>query len=218
MKEFENLTDEEIMELSDQDIERLIDYRCAKKGIPFLWKKPTEPTGLDVLDKDAEIYKLSVDYLFFLDIAEAQAVLELLLKSKIVKVEYQGTVYKEIDNWSTPRIQKQSIYSPEHYAKATNEHRDLNEVKKRYDKDLAGWNTTKESRVEVIDEVLGKIEEVDVLRDKKGRFKEDFKKYVKMAKGDKEEAFKFLIKAYPEADDKNFKYYLLKEAKGEIKV
>ena len=42
MKELDQMTHEEILKLSDSDVERLMDWECAREGIKLI-DMPTEP-------------------------------------------------------------------------------------------------------------------------------------------------------------------------------
>jgi hypothetical protein len=49
IKRFEDVTDADVLELTEREIERWIDVECACEGAPLLPPMPVEPAALTIL-------------------------------------------------------------------------------------------------------------------------------------------------------------------------
>jgi hypothetical protein len=81
MKNIDELTTEELANLTDTEIEKCKTIICAKKGIKIV-NKPIQPTGEHV-NYDKQAYRIpGIEYIVFEDIKDAKGVANIILNSR----------------------------------------------------------------------------------------------------------------------------------------
>ncbi len=82
MKKINEMTEQEILALSEQDVQNMIKFRMMEEGIKIL-DKPKTPELFEIEPADQKIYVIPIlDGYAFIDFAEAQKVAEALQKAK----------------------------------------------------------------------------------------------------------------------------------------
>ena len=82
MKKINEMTEQEILALSDQDVQNMIKFRMMEEGIKII-DKPKKPELFEIDPADQKIYVIPIlDGYAFIDFAEAQKVAEALQKAK----------------------------------------------------------------------------------------------------------------------------------------
>lgn len=89
MKTFETLTEQELVSLSEDEIQRYIDYACAENGVPLLPTLPPEPVSVNYIP-DAQVFTIG-HWLHFRTAEEAGRVLEAITASNPIETSYFST-------------------------------------------------------------------------------------------------------------------------------
>jgi hypothetical protein len=200
MKSFEELTDKELLGLTDEMVQYYVDYACAQAGVPFLPPYPNEPEKSRITP-DTVLYQ--VGELKFADRSIAEQIVS-IAKGKMVETDYiSGPSYqKKISSRTkTPSISEIDVFSEDawkSYGTAVvqyeSDKKDYESAKKEYDRISSLRNS-------VSDEIYMKISKVKEAERKKENYRLLFKNYLDLSKGDREIAFAFLEKAYPGIKD-----------------
>lgn len=208
MKNFNDLTQEELQVLTDSDVEMYIRLELVEKGIPLTdvtQKKTTEV----IPDKDKQVVCVSAlgRYLVFEDIGEAEQVSNLLRKCKIQTIDTSNNHERLVpfrrmdwigDNTSHLfDLYTRTVYSEEKY----NEIKTLiknNQDAEKFNKELSEQNEeNSNARCEVSNLVYAKVEEARSIYRTNLRHLEIFEnEYLPLANNDFETAMGFFIKAY----------------------
>jgi hypothetical protein len=221
VKNLNELSDQEILELSDPQIEKIIQYKMAEEGIK-LFKKPIEPEYEEEKEKDLVFWK--IDGLSFLFANQEDAVTiaeQLLLKQKNMFTDtwdsstpksletdrdYSGNVRERF------HISNVMYYSQERHAEATITVKQNKKAKETYDKLLKEYEEAYEASQYIRDEVWNKVFEIRDKYTNFDRLKNLFSQYLELAEKNEEIAWNFLKKAeIVDEEAENFIKEFLKE-------
>ncbi|MCE5270795.1 hypothetical protein LLH00_05875 [bacterium] len=199
MRPYDELTDQEKHDLTDEQFQYYCDLACAEAGAPLRPIDPGPRPDKYRVDPKHTFYEVCGET--FVDKDEAMAVVELINKSKRRDLGYlSGPSYTRVigDPASEVRMEIRSILTRDEAA----EHKQAIEAseaairqwekdKKEFDEQHAARERAIEWMVEDREAASGRIWnlERDINR---------FDEYLKLASGDSEVALKFYIKAYGE--------------------
>lgn len=204
MKDYKELTTEELANLTDEQVEQYIKLICAQEGIKIL-QVPQEPVKSADLNKDCEVYTIPTTNLCFSDINEAKEILESLRKMKSLgTIRYlSNSSYFEVGLIGYDNKPVDLVISTEvHYSKKkANEKekalKEYGEAKKKYDQELKEYYDNKDALDEATKEFLGIYKEAVKTMDNRRRLSNLFyKEYLPLAESNIEIAMGFLKKAY----------------------
>lgn len=204
MKNWKDLTDEELANLTDEQVEQYIKLICAQEGIKIL-QKPQEPVKSADLNKDCEVYTIPRTNLCFSDINEAKEILESLRKMKslgtiryLSNSNYFETGLRDYDSKPVDLVlSTEMYYSKEKANEKEKALKEYNEAKKKYDQELKEYYDNKDALDEATKEFLGIYNEAVKTMDKRRRLSNLFyKEYLPLAEDNVEMAMGFLKKAY----------------------
>jgi len=202
MKKIGELTEQEILKLSDADVDKMVKLEMAEQGIKIL-SEPKEPTYNKEPDKAIRGYK-PVGCEFYLKDATAAEKISKIIgdnKDKIYRSEYYDNAYtkkllKQGDYYSYGTITEDLFYKETElrdYDEAINKNK---EIKEKYNTLLKEYNSSfehsKRIRSDIWEQVLVVREKYEHLEELTARYRE----YLEIAEGNKEIAMKFLKKAY----------------------
>lgn len=192
-----DLTDQQILDLNDEQTELLIQRRMAEEGIPVL-PMPIEPEYLPVDGPDVAIHEIAG--VSFRDRNAAEAVLHAINEqaSHRVKLGY-GPDYRvrfiEADD-SQDSVTTRMHYSQETYAREQDAIAENEKRRNRYNTAMAEYRKTQESARHIRDEINERISEVVERRQRMEMLAERFAEYKVLAQGDEAMAMDFLARAY----------------------
>jgi hypothetical protein len=207
MKLIAEMTHEEIIALTNEDIERMVKYLCARDGVVFL-DAPVVPIRPEV-EFDGTIYSVGGIYSHDREFLHQLQNLVSLNISKLRKLDYDwqvGSEYKtpsppatyELEQWT--KIEASRCVSEEKYRQQKHALIAHKKTQDQYDKDKKQW----EENSKAIDHIRADICEVwNEHRSKEREYErhiERFKEYRGLA-GDEETAIKFYRRAYPVNSD-----------------
>jgi hypothetical protein len=215
MKRVYDMEESELLALTDEQVLIMIDYECALEGIPMLPPAPGAKPVREMAKPDAQVFEIGG--FFTRDHEHAIRILAAYNSGQLYREKYPNgdynTRYLEIianDRHDTPKIETKTVYSPETWDKIKNSHAEhagilatWNKVNDEYQKALKNRQKITESVYAVIGDARDKSYD-------RNRFREEFKRYLILAEGNKQIALNFLEKvkdlsAFPELKEEFLK-------------
>lgn len=229
MKYIENLTEQEILELTNTDIDKMVRLKAAKKGIKFL-TLPKEPAYIKTTSPTTKVYYCNLlgRKLSFTDKHELDDVIDVLnsCKSKCtIDRDYNlpgdnpGYLKKELENanWSsdTPdSIKTEMVYTNKEYNIFSKITRENSKLQSAFKKAMQEYEVFQKELDSIKDEILQYIKPVI---DKYALLEECIhvfkKEYLPLAENNEEISIEFLGKAYNLSTEQ--KDYVLKNYRKE---
>ncbi len=229
MKDFDKLTNEEINNLTKEQILVYKKLLWAENGIQFP-VKPNEPEKVEVEQPDLTIYKIRElgENICFTSLEEAKKMVDTLSslktyghKSYESKVGYDTYFFKPgfMDHYGRDPlgIESSQVYSKElFYSMATNL-QTTKRLKEQYEKDLKEYNDVLSKATELVVDMDDKILSVREMFSRRNFLISKFRyDYLPLAENNEEVAIRFLCKAYTVSeDDKNYILANYKNKEGE---
>lgn len=217
MKKIEDLTDQEILSLSQEDIEKIIRLKKAEEGIKLL-PKPITPAYQSIPQPDKTVFfcnlfddKLtfeSVDELNLLISGIVGSITHSRIESGIdYTVKYQTKqLYPYSGDWD--QVSSKKVYSFELYQQIKQVIFDNQKLKKEFDTEYKAYevvfNESKWIEEEINNRVSEVIEKYNKLNSLCYKFKYD---YMPLSEGSEDIAMAFMNKAYL-LNDEQQKYVL----------
>lgn len=208
MKQFEDLTTDELVALTDKEINTYVDYQCAVEGIKLLPAHPgKEPEKPQPKQLETMSYVLGI---YTKDTQLASNLMKLINKSEIYKKEgysSDGNIRFERltpdgDSYYYPKIQTESAMSKDEYIRLKGE---IDEWRKKVTiwRDAnSEYKKIKEQRQDIQEEITNTIDQArsDVTKAENLLLK--YNRYLDLAGGDEVIAKKFLEDAeHPTQDE-----------------
>lgn len=228
MKRINEMTEQEIIALSDEDVQKMIKLRMMEEGIKLL-DKPKVPELFEIEPTDIQYFSIPLlEGFAFTNLEEATKVAETLKNAKSLrKVDYDwnklGSEYKYLKKSERYKFNGNSdfdilpgwAYSNELYAKISSFAAQNKVMKEQAEKDLKEYEKQLSESAELIQEITGRVREVrnkyDRLETLSRKFATD---YYPLSDNDEDMAMKFIAKAYTLNDEEqsfvrsNYKKYL----------
>ena len=211
MKKINEMTEQEILNLTEEEIQKMIKLRLAEEGIKIM-ESPKVPKLFEIDAPDLTVYTIPClgDNLCFLDLNEANAMLELLIKSKSLGLaDYDwnklGSDYKWFQLGKTSRYNSQSslelkskqVYSMELYAKITDFAVQNKKMQEFAEKEQKEYNENNDLCSDIITKIRERVIEVQEKYQRLNRFVSKYKDdYLPLSDDNQEMAIKFMAKAY----------------------
>lgn len=218
MKDFNKLTNEEIYNLTEEQILVYKKLLWAENGIKFP-VKPNEPEAVEVEQPDLTIYRIRElgDSICFISIEEAKKMIDFISSLKTYghtdyesKVGYNILFVKpgfENHYGKDPLgIVSEQVYSKELFNSMATNLQTIRRMKEQYEKDRSEYDKALSAATELTVDIDDKILSVRELFRKRffllQKFRDD---YLPLADNNEEVAIRFLCKAYTVSeDDKNY--------------
>ena len=221
MKKINEMTEQEILALSEQDIQNMIKFRMMEEGIKVI-DKPKKPELFEIEPADQKVYIIPVlDGYAFTDFAEAQKVADALREAKSFrKVDYDwnklGSNFKYLEkkdrytynNEGDFSISEISVYSSKLYANIVDFAAQNKAMQKQVEKDMAEYDNAYAAASDITLEIRSRISEVREKHERLERLMHSFANdYYHLSGNNEEMAMKFMSKAFT-LTDKEEKYIL----------
>lgn len=215
MKRINEMTEQEIIALSDEDVQKMIKLRMMEEGIKLL-DKPKVPELFEIEPTDIQYFSIPLlEGFAFTNLEEATKVAETLKNAKSLrKVDYDwnklGSEYKYLKKSERYKFNGNSdfdilpgwAYSNELYAKISSFAAQNKVMKEQAEKDLKEYEKQLSESAELIQEITGRVREVrnkyDRLETLSRKFATD---YYPLSDNDEDMAMKFIAKAYTLNDE-----------------
>lgn len=199
MKRYTELTDEELLALTSEQIEELIDVECMLEGVAFLPEEPVPPESISV-GPDLTVYIVGGEK--FKCKPDAQRVADLmnsLLRFESYylsgRYDYDGPqgVKPATEPTDTISIREERYWSPELYSKYKTVLAAHKEAVKRYDKARKEYDGIAAERASItakVNEAISAAFEKKANREEVERL---FARYLSLSGGDRKQALSFYL-------------------------
>lgn len=207
MKDYKELTTEELVNLTDEQIEQYEKLICAENGIKML-NKPVEPISDVDETKNLEIFKVNGfgSSLYFGNMDEAKEVMNCLkgLSTAGTTRYFADRKYFEVgtekDYNNRPvdiSISSEMVYTKDKAIEIENALKGYKESKKKYDIDIKEYNEAYEAKEEAIKEFKDLYEEAcRIMHYRRTLTRIFYDDYLPIAEWNENIAMDFLKKAY----------------------
>lgn len=208
MKLLEELTEKEIYQLKDNDINDYIKLKKAKEGIKLI-EKPEHPKYRPIKEKDITVFCCGLfgGRIVFSDINELKEAIDLYSSAKTkyrLDSNYIDSAKYLIEKHETDyyfkswdEIRSVTVYSPKLYAEVRIDLEFNKSLKESYNKLIDEYNKEKDNSDWIESEIYEKVNSVRQkfwkLEDYCNKMKND---YMSIAENDETIAINFLVKAY----------------------
>lgn len=203
MERIQYMEDVEIVLLSSEEIETLIDLECANEGVRLLPPMPTAPVAIEA---KPNVRAYCVNGVLFTDEKKAQAVADLINASMP-----HETYYLIPHKWSGPQgvkpcetettVRTEMYWSAENYGAHATVVTAYEKEKKDFDEQNREYDRVRDARGSISEEVWSTYHGALKRKRVKERMLVEFDEYVTLAEGNREQAFKFMAKARPDLDN-----------------
>ena len=210
MKKINEMTEQEILALSEQDIQNMIKFRMMEEGIKII-DKPKRPELFEIEPADQNVYVIPIlNGYAFTDFAEARKVADALRKAKsFQKVDYDwnklGSNFKYLEKKENYTfndtgdfsVNETHVYSKELYASIVGLAAQNKAMNEYVEKDMKSYDDAYAAASDITLEIRGRVTEI---REKYERlehltcsFAND---YYPLSDNNEETAMKFMSKAF----------------------
>ena len=215
MKNINEMTEQEILALSEKDIQNMIKFRMMEEGIKII-DKPKKPELYEIEPADQKAYTIPIlNGYAFMDFAEAQKVSEALKNVKSFrKVEYDwnklGSDYKYLNKkdrytYGYPEdfgVNENYVYSNELYANIVDFAAQNKAMMQQVEEDEKAYNDAYAAASDITLEIRNKITEVREKAERVKRLTLKFANdYYPLSDNNEDVAIKFMSKAFSLNED-----------------
>lgn len=206
MQRLNELTERELVALTQEELDRFVDYECALAGVPLLPKAPGPKPVSQLPPADLKVYE--VGGMLTLDSDHAARILEAMTSAPMFRETYKGSDYNtkyaksisQDDEYYMPSVKPRMIYSEGLYdtlasriAEHKSQHNAWSKVNDEYSKALKAREATRDACYELVNDAKARVQYKEALR-------EHFAKYLSLAEGNRGIALNFLQKTYDLSD------------------
>ena len=196
------MSEQEVLSLTPEQIDWLIRYACAEEGIRHL-PEPVKPEPFKP-EYDAEVYEVHGMYFATFEAAKEVKNALSIYSDEMRKLDYDwrnSSSYKYVSEGSfTFSVEKFKCFTPARYEKIAGELQSLEAEKRKYETLLKEYREEQNKMLSVklsIYEVIESHRTTAYIREKSCN---DYREYLKLANGNVETARRFFEKAYPGAN------------------
>lgn len=203
MKPFDTLTEQELVALTEDEIQRYIDYACAENGVPLLPSLPPTPVTVSY-EPDAKLYSVG-HWLHFRHPEQAARVLEAIREAAPVETDYlstpSGTTSTAISarRSSSLTITSEEAFSPERAESIKSELAEAKRQEDVYNKAKKAYDAAVSERDSYASEILDKVSTAWETHHRREGLRRDYERYLSLADGNREIAARFLANAHADA-------------------
>ena len=202
LKPFEELTDQELVELTDDMVEVYVAKACMEQGI-LRPPKPEPPLYADVLEPDVMVYGVHAGYRTLFHCSTHEDAVRAISDLHLVSVENDYTAHVEyaqaldVTDWE---VKSKRVYSRARYEQLKGVLEANGKKKAVYEEKHEAWHVGEKQAEEIRERLY------DVINAAVARFEEDrqimktFAKYTELSNGDKRVALRFLLHVYSEVE------------------
>lgn len=205
MKNFDDLTNQELVNLTDEQVNYYIDVGCAEEGIKLLPPggppiKPDKGTTAD----DLELWEVAGHH--FREREDADRVASAIAGARSrVSLEYiSGPSYRKRAVPATDSVSGVNLVRVLSQERASELSALIDEQERslaNYNKLSSEYDTTVRARRNIVNHIREKIEKAAQKIRRKEQLQSLFERYIELANGDKFMAARFLRKAEPDVDE-----------------
>ena len=203
MKPFNTLSEQELVALDEEQIQRYIDFACAEDGVPLLPFLPPEPAAID-FKPDAKYYSVGHS-LHFRTAEEAARVMETIKANNPVDTGYistPGSVTSTTIATGKPyiTISESDAFSAGRAAELKDALAAAKREEEVYQKAKHAYDAAVTQRASYADEIRSKIGEAWETHTRREEIRRAYERYLDLAGGQPSIATRFLSNAYHDAE------------------
>lgn len=208
----EELTEQEILNLTNEEIEMMIKVKMAEEGIKFT-SYPEKPVYHQIEKPTTKAYYCNLLGLkfSFTDMNELLSVLSVVNTCKsICSIDNNYDLPDGFKNFMRPSVENANwsqdagdsiipitVYTNKEYCEIKEQLTENSKLKKQFEYELKAYNADVDSAKWIRDEINGRVNEVNEKYYKLGSYVRKFKHdYLPLSDGNEEIAMNFLEKAY----------------------
>ena len=202
------MTEQEILALTDEQVEKMKKLVLAENGVMLL-DKPKDVELFEIAEPDLAVYNIPLlGELCFTSRDEAERMLEVIRSSKTIGFtdhDYSaGATYfkegKKRSTWSSSDevcVETKQAYSLELYSKIKNFSIQNKKMKEKLAKDMDEYNKAMEQNIALTSHISERVREVRSKYERLDGYRRKFnEEYLPLADGDHDMAILFMVKAY----------------------
>lgn len=222
VKRFKDYTNDELLSLTEEQIEDLIHLECAFKGIALTMEEPIWE------EKETEIPRVrayTICDFTVLSSERAEEILNVLTKGELfyktcANNDYDCKYLEIIDShhYRNPSISISDVILPEVWKNLKEEQKILSQKKILFKEAVKEWEKWVEDKNKISSKIYRKITELRYIERERTDCTELFRKYLEMAKGDFEIALLFYEKFPKSIKEEDFIEYLKKTFQPEKEI
>ncbi len=196
VKYFTNMSEEQIAALTQADLDKRINLACAEDGIPIFVPVPVKP----VAPEKPLVPVYEVNDMFFLDPADAQAVVDVMnaCTSRVKNhVEHYSTIRDcyTTEGLADAQIEMKKMYPVDYRQSQSTALKQYEEALSAHEKAETKYRSMTSQRNAIGDQVLAEYNEACASIQAAKRAVELYQRYVELADGDRAIAWRFLVRA-----------------------
>lgn len=196
---FEELSDEQVLLLTTEDVERWIDVECAFEGIPLLPERPVEPLDVKIVP-DVTVHEVSG--MFFDTADDARKAIEFLDGLSRCELGYvHGPRFERIYKGPAQplSITSHRVFTQAAWNQIAAVANAAAEKKTEYNTRWNEFEKIDRQRKSVVERIRNRQEEISRKEFARQRMRGNLTRYMELAKGNRVLAIRFLKDAYPNA-------------------
>jgi len=197
MKRLTDYTNEELRDLNQDGIERLIDLECCFEGIPLL--PESSPVKPEVNKPQEDLNLFNIDDVLLERKEDAQEIVNLLNGMTRMRRDWSTDGY--VLNEESVSFKPQKAFSSEHREKHKAQEKAAKEIETRYNLAKKEYDGIIKERKSVIDKVSVAVGLAFDEVEKINRYKKQYARYLQLAEGEKDIALNFMKAAHPDEDE-----------------
>lgn len=210
MKKINEMTEQEILALSEQDIQNMIKFRMMEEGIKII-DKPKRPELFEIEPADQKVYVIPIlNGYAFTNFAEAQKVADALREAKSFrKVDYDwnklGSNFKYLEKKENYTfndagdfsVNETHVYSNKLYASIVDFAAQNKAMNEQVEKDMKSYDDAYAAASAITLEIRGRVTEIREKYERLERLTCSFANdYYPLSDNNEEMAMKFMSKAF----------------------
>lgn len=205
MKIFDSLTEQELVALTDEQIQRYIDYACAENGVPLL-PSMVQPPPVVNFEADVKIYTVG-HHLHFATMEEATRVADAIQANNPIELDYLSTPSGAPSHAVSRRrstsesVTVQDAFSAERAAALKDDMAGAQKAEAVYQAAKKEYDRAVNERESYADDIRGKVADAWETHNRRESRRRDFERYLQLADGNREIAARFLANAHRDAQD-----------------
>lgn len=194
---FDNLNDEQLMNLTPEEVEYYTDLACAEEGVPLLPPCPVKPDDSGRPMPDVQVWE--VGEFRFTNRTDAERVRDFIEVLPRCTWEYvSGPRYDKLVKPTTDpvKIESEMHWSRDSYDANKAYLIEASRKQKEYEADKAEYDEVAKKRARIAEWINDTIAAAWERKNQADRILAEFNRYATLAEGDREMALKFFFAAY----------------------
>lgn len=199
MKRIYDLTEAELLSLTDEDVMKYIDYECALDGVPMLPPAPGPMPTKTMLEPDANVFEVAG--FLTMDSAHASRILDAFNSGILYKESCPGSDYNTkylepltADKYGKPKIETKTVHSAEQWDKIKDSHQAFAGNKADWEKINKVYQEALKGRATISDDVWQQIRDARGHSYEREQIRAEYSRYLELAEGNRQIALNFLTK------------------------